>query len=441
LSTQEATINGEAINLFTITDEHNQVSSVVPIRWCISRETAEEIQEKEIDDPQLLLVVTKNGTEMNRYVVPLTDMMHYIQFRSPGENIVHATIVWKNGDEKPRKVLTARYDNGTYRADVVSKRRPNFTRIEKALDKLKSERRSANDEEEESRIRSRIDLLRGEQKAYIAEKRETLIRNDFDGVSQLGEEAQLGVLVPEEMFAKKPPAWMTWLGTRYKFPGGAARDECDLRRRALFTVVSSPIVAVAAVIIAVIVLCGLVGVALLNLLSMIPLSLLGMRGMKWSFLWPPGNAQPNPEKIWKASKPSVWWYKAKKDSKGVTYEARAPFIQVFNPGTVMMAAGLGTLFGWALGSIPYGIYFALAGLVVLAVIVAIVASGPAKNWFAERRELREKAEEEVLSHELELLACTSQSREVSLRALPKERRTITLRFQALKANVCKPFAR
>ncbi len=62
-------------------DEHNKVNSVVPIRWCISREIAKRIEDGNIKNPHLLLVISKDGREIDRHVVPLTDMMRFVQFR------------------------------------------------------------------------------------------------------------------------------------------------------------------------------------------------------------------------------------------------------------------------------------------------------------------------------------------------------------------------
>ena len=93
----------EALSLFVDQDEEGQVDSVVPIRWCISRATAEMIQRVEIENPQLVIVVENAGKEMDRYIVPLEALMCFIRFRRPGHNIVHATIMWTWGANRSRR--------------------------------------------------------------------------------------------------------------------------------------------------------------------------------------------------------------------------------------------------------------------------------------------------------------------------------------------------
>lgn len=59
----------------------------------------------------------------------------------------------------------------------------------------------------------------------------------------------------------------------------------------------------------------------------------------------------------------------------------------------------------------------------------------------ELERLRQLALYKAELEALDLLLCSSGKRIYRLKDLPKNKRTIKLRFEALKASVCKPFAR
>jgi hypothetical protein len=90
----------------------------------------------------------------------------------------------------------------------------------------------------------------------------------------------------------------------------------------------------------------------------------------------------------------------------------------------------------------------IAVFVVVVLVVGLLASSAIANAKASRAEKKEQEKKEreerqklALRKDLEQLACSSASHKVSVSALPKERRSVALRFQALKSQVCKPFAR
>ncbi len=71
---------------------------------------------------------------MDRYIVPLTSELCFVQFRRPGENVIHATIVWENDSTNGtvKKVFTARYDIGTYKATVLTSVHPGVMVLQSA---------------------------------------------------------------------------------------------------------------------------------------------------------------------------------------------------------------------------------------------------------------------------------------------------------------------
>lgn len=65
----------------------------------------------------------------------------------------------------------------------------------------------------------------------------------------------------------------------------------------------------------------------------------------------------------------------------------------------------------------------------------------AREWKKERERLRQLALYKAELEALDLLLCSSGKRIYRLKDLPKNKRTIKLRFQGVKSLVCKPFAR
>lgn len=237
----KALVAEDALSLFIGGEDKSHMDSSTAVTWCISKATAVQLQEIGAQNPQLLIVITNDEKEVDRYIVPLKKMMKHIHFRRPGKNIVHATIVWPSdgyADDTPKSIFSDRLDDGRYTATAVSKHQPISSALMKKI--IMTERKlwesPAYDSEASKQLRiEKMDLEKEHSKIVDDEPFVFGIRTDFDGVEQLGEEAQIEVIVPKEMFAKDPPRWMKWLGTRFDWWPTTAIDQCDLRRRALIT--------------------------------------------------------------------------------------------------------------------------------------------------------------------------------------------------------------
>ena len=255
------------------------------------------------------------------------------------------------------------------------------------------------------------------------------------------------------MFAKTPPRWMTWLGQRYTFWDRAPRDQCDLRRRAIFTGVTLPFVTAALLLFYATI--GTIIVAI-NLLITGVLLLFGMRELNFAPVRHPLAHTPN--EIWMTQKASVWWTKKEVHTRVrisytdtyVTYTDRHPVFFAVNPPAVVVSTLAGLVLYHFFGSVLFiilGVMTAfLIGLVILVVGVIVGGSIPQYNLRrSEKKKLEAKEASRYarvsLRRDLELLACDGRSREVRVSALPKGRRTVVLRFQDLKSKVCRPFAR
>jgi hypothetical protein len=456
MSASLQTTAGEALSLYTVQDENGQVDATVPVRWCISRETAKMLQDKKVENPHLLLVVSNGGWEISRYVVPLFNEMHYVQFLRPGENVIHATIVWYGASKKLKKHLNARYDSGSYKVDLLHTVQPQAARLEREIDELREQYYAAESgSDEEAALKAQIDQLQAElRELEVSEAKQTTIRRHFDSMHRLEHEAQLGVIVPKAMFAKEPPKWMRWLANVYQWER-APRDQCVMRRRALFTAATLPVVALIATVIftCITVVAGLINLAIISLGLVLGLRNMNYKPLRHSY-WPFEYGQ-RPQDILRRSGPSVWFTKkggVSKLSGDQLYTQRSLFFKAFNPFVILLFTGLAALYGVAFGfpdgSTVWQVFRdgMIASIVfgILLMAGAKLGDGPISRWSEQRAKEREeeaKRAREALNRELELLACSGASREVKLSALPRSRRTVTLRFYDLKSKVCRPFAK
>jgi hypothetical protein len=433
----------DAIQLFTVQNEEGQVDSVVPLRWCISRATAEMIQERQIEDPQLVIVIENGGKEMDRFIVPLEDQMRYISFRRPGTNVVHATIMWPKSNDSVKKVLTKRFDDGTFRVDLLDYEPPRLARLHHRLEQLRRSIDDAYFRGEDEAVR-RLEVQMDEANAEIRtlrgrEGHEHIIRYGFDSLGRIEGDAQLEVLVPSEMFAREPSRLMSWLGTVHW--SSQPRDQCHLRKRALVTVGTGPLVLLLMAVV-------LASAEIVQLVVIGALLFVGKRNINFGVLKDP---LVSPKEAQWGVKPSRWIKRKVTESGGYThYRDRHVFWFLVNPPMIVVCVGIGVVF-YAFTDAAWPIILSGSAVLFFGLAVWIgemLAGGPLARLNKRReeavRKLLQEARQRALeerNRELEQLACSGVSREVSLSALPRNRRTVVLRFQNVKAKVCRPFAR
>ncbi len=165
--------------------------ATVLVRWCINQETVDELKGRKINDPYLLISSAPKGADRDdrrksfRILAPLDQLMRYVQFRRPGENIISAAIVW--GDNLYEYICRDGYGYGYKRSFM----------------------------EDSPRYRPQWKEL------YTAE---------------------IEVVVPDGTFAKEPPAWeKKWVNMFFSYE---AVDQCDFRRRRMFAYFIQPFLAV-----------------------------------------------------------------------------------------------------------------------------------------------------------------------------------------------------
>lgn len=438
----------EGIQLFIDQDDSGQVDSVVPVRWCISKELASQLQEADVQYPFMLLVITNGSNEMGRYVVPLMREMTYIRFSRPGINMVHATVVWKNNNTRSSDLPNRKLLDTRDRANVIISYRLGYDALlaqREVIDAMIPETDIIGEIEELQARRAKIIELLNEEfnKPYDSAR----LYESIDGVNRSTQETTLRVDVPAVMFAKEPPRIMKWFGTRYPIWNKAAVDQCHLRRRALITAATLPIVAPFVLLVALF-------ATVINFSAATVLLVSGRRGIDFRPLRHPLTYAP--AYAWDELGPSVWFMKKNTISyldddnvprHATIYSRRSVVIRGINPFTVGIAVIGGCIISVLLNSLLW--ILACVGALLMGVLLAtlFIRFFPDSWWERrkQRRKERQKAKMAELrakrTEQLQQLACNTLPRPVNVAALPPEQQTIRLRFNQLKAKVCKPYAK
>lgn len=175
-----------------ITDS-NVTSGNIAVGWCVDKETLQLLNDEGIKDPVLVLVVAPEGEKYHksreyRKLVPLKDLVAYVEFRTPGKNNI-----WGFISQLKKKDATKRYmerDRNEYYEQVLSYYGDEFA----------------------SRIKSSPEFTA----------------------------APVLVDVPEEVFAAEPSDFeKAWVNHFFPFK---AFDQCEFRRRRLFAYTVQPLV-------------------------------------------------------------------------------------------------------------------------------------------------------------------------------------------------------
>lgn len=446
----------EGIQLFIDQDESGQVDSVVPVRWCISKELASQLQADDIQYPFMLLVITNGANEMGRYVVPLTREMAYIRFSRPGINTVHATVVWKGNSTRssdlPNRVILDTRNH----IDLISIHQSGYDALLAEREAIDARQLETEDIEEMEALEARraeiVQQLGTEiNKPYDSAR----LYGSFDGVRRSSQETTLQVDVPAAMFAKEPPRLIKWLGTLYRGWDKDAVDQCHLRRRALFTAVTLPIVAPIALVIAL-----LATVINLNVAAVLLVS--GRRGIDFRPLRHPLRYPPT--LAWDDLGPSIWFLEKYTINYGddqnpdlvVDYRRQPALMRTINPLTITMVTVVGLVLYFLFIDAVAFLVAPLVALVSLGLITEVIKLIVNRffpdSWWEDRKKRRQERQKErekakiaelraKRAEQLKQLSCNAQPRPADVAALPPEQQTIRLRFDRFKAQVCKPYAK
>lgn len=248
---------------------------------------------------------------------------------------------------------------------------------------------------------------------------------------------ELDVEVSAQMFAKKPSKLWNWLGTYYSWPV-PARDQCQMRRRVLFTLGTAWLKWLLLLVVGML-------VEIVDLLLTGVLLLGGIRNINYEVLRHPLSNVPFD--LLEESNRSFWFYK-KSDEHWSGYERRSWALCFINPPVFLGCALLGFL-GWVffqhLTFIVIGVSLCFVLGLGSYVVEMIARSRSPRDTAADqaKRDAERAAAEEAMKIKMDRLlgtvTCGAINRPATI-SLP-HRRKVQYLARTAKAKVCKPFAR
>lgn len=399
----------------------------LPLRWCVDRETLDELKRKGVKNPQLLLVVAQHPNqggvrEIERRLVPLDQAIEWLEFNRPGRYTIYATIVW---DARGEQDFKARW------------------LLIRILSRSRFERE-----------------MFGCDGKFSRTTRSLTREHSLD-------EGSLDVVVAEEFFAKEPPAWLDWWVNWWfrAMEVSKPTNQCSFRRRAILAFTVQPIPVFIWVLLK----------SLTRLVTALALVSCGMRGISFKpVIYPFYLILDN---IWLDMGPSVFL----KDKHGRPRSSLLFFVMPIIPislfailsifnlffhwGFWLMVRGVVTLILGVIAGFFLGYFLIYVGRRLRAIWRALMPSPSAeelerrrkqreqklaesdrKEWAESDRKKREEQERkrrklETFYEELQDVTCIGVPLKPKLELLPERRRTIYLRYMDLKAKVCKLYAR
>ena len=395
-----------------VTNSQKLGRAVIPLRWCLVPEEIAFLREQRIENPHLFLVIVNNKKEVDRQLIPIGKMMTYLSFRHPGENTVFATIVWRVLNYRS---LKSRYLGKNYSGDYF--------------------------------------IL-----PYDSDE------NTLAGTDGYGLDA-ITVNVSPEFFSPEPKPWEKWWVNLWWFET-KPKDQCQFKKRRFLAYSIQPIA----------VLVFIVVIVLFRFLT--ALWWLGVRTrapVKLSAIVHP--FRYTSYDVWYAANDYYGgrdFYKMDKNKK-----LRPMFLLAFKPYLILLVAAILFLVDTLLVpgyDVPMLWKYLLLSVVTIAVLTVTVfllvfifgmvgliieevikgrdskskkrgkqqekeaKAARAKKLAAEAAQRAVEAKLKELENEFKLISCNGGPLITELEALPKEKRTIHLRFMDLKARMCKPFA-
>lgn len=399
--------------LLKLTVEASTVQSgTVPVRWCLDADTAAKLTPEDMRHLKVLLVVIPAGRQYSdckheqRSLHRLTEMMTYVEFQTPGENLIFATVLDEREAKLQERTLTVMFlhrDCGRYNTDV-----------------FEGQSKNAQYWKKDGR-----DLSWSVQNYSLKDQWNKVI-----------------VQVPEQVFAKPPPQWDRDI-VNIVFMEGDAIDQCHHKKRRML---AYPLVFLVVIpfttifrTLAALIMMGLT----YQKVRLSPI----LHPLKTSFVdvWENCPDQPLFNKFFRGS--------------GFTFMQFSPLFLTVCAGVVkyvlktpLWLAYLKVIFVIALMTVGiYGTIWSVIGIVMACVLLYKKFMGKSKSkkpkavkvpWFFKPKgemTIRERARMETA---LKAMTCNDTNPcQAGLKALPPEFQTINLRFLDLKARMCKPFAR
>jgi hypothetical protein len=353
------------------------------------------LAEKGLPDPQVVVVVapTKNYhlSKESRKVVPLKDLMTYIECRAAGDNKIYGLISFRKAKDAREHYLTK--EDGVYLNNILD---------------YDGETYSSN--------------LIG-QESYEDRQKET-----YRFLSQ-----PLAIEVPKAVFAPEPPKWeRPWVNHYFR---QKVVDQCHYRRRRLFAYLVQPFI--------------VLFFSLVKTLLLVLGLLTGARAWSTKYLHPLTYGLKDTFEIWE--KGSYFVKHLPEDEEESTdlkfltptYALRSfwalLFMPLFSLPIIWFLLRHHPVIAGLIAFVP--IFF--IGLFCL--IAYLISRGNANRLFKKAWDgLNNLLTSDKLWYmdqdEVQLITCSGDKGPLTYKNLPARRKTVRLRFQNFKTKVCKPFS-
>jgi hypothetical protein len=377
-------------------------SGSIPVSWCLDEETINMMAKEKVANPQVVICVAPSNTEekAHRYhtekeyrkVVPLKDLMTFVEFRSSGPCKIWGFISFKKKKGEAQSTYLERRD-GEFRTNILD--------------------------------------YDGEEYAHWLLDEETREARESKKYTSLSQ--PIKVDVPAGVFAPEPKEWeKAWVNHLFK---DKVIDQCEFRRRRLFAYGVQPFI-----------MFGNLFVRFLMLLLGC-LLLLKATSLKWllhPLTYTLGDGwEMFEEGSWVVFPESVNKEPDNKFPRPAAF-IRSCWLMPLMP-LFWLPVALLLFKGWMTAALVVTIIF--VGLALLLLLVATLANyfklaGKPFVWAYEYL-TKEDPNQELWymdQKEIGLITCTKDKKALTFKDLPANHKTFHLRFQNLKSKVCRPFS-
>lgn len=374
----------------------NVSTGSIGVSWCLDHEVLKELAAQGLHDPQVVIVVAPTKkyhlSKESRRVVPLKDLMTYIECRVAGENKVYGLVSFREPKDAREHYLSK--EDGAYQNNVLDYDGENYSS------------RLIGQEDHEN-------IESGNYK-YLSEP--------------------LKISVPKGVFAPEPPKWeKSWVNLFFR---SKVVDQCHYRRRRMFAYSVQLLV---------------VGFNLLIRSLLLLLGVLtGARDLSLKYLNPITYRWKDTFEIWERG--SVFIFRQPEDEdpddklKYIPpgYLFRSFWLTPLMPLIVIPTA----LLLWfhhpiAAFTALSIIFLAIPGLLVAISYLAVNGNGGRlvkKVWKSVKNVFTSDELWYLQQEDMQLITCNTDKSPTTYKSLPARRKTVRLRFQNLKTKVCKPFS-
>ena len=368
-------------------------NGTIAVSWCLDHEMLKDLAEEKLVDPQVVIVVAPvDNYHLNkeyRKVVPLKDLMTYIEFRAAGQNKIWGFISMRDGRKARSHYLDK--NDGEFHTNVLNYDGDNYA----------------------------TNLRDGEENGYDENPQ-------YKKLSQ-----PISVVVPKASFAKEPPAWEKgWVNHLFK---DKVVDQCEYRRRRMFAYGIQPFI--------------MLGNLLLRSVIILFATLTLCRNISLQYLFHPlMYSLRDTFDVFEKGSLAVR-HLPEDDTSSDNFPKPDYFLRSFYLAPLMpliWAPVLYLLFkrhyvglGIATGSLI------IVGLIILAISFIANYSKAIKKYAKQAWAAMNDPGDNLWyldQSEVEIITCSNEKKPLTFNTLPAKRKNVRLRFQNLKSKVCRPFS-